>query len=287
MPFSDRDREPAHRSVEDVDLDSLLALVSESLGYTCAFAADGASLTMRGPREIRVRLAGLRREAGRRAREDWPTLVSEHLAHAVAGGPLDYCDLEQVRPLLATRVEAADEVADPTRMVGRHLNGDLLELLTVGDRPVRPEESGCWPVPAARALELAVSNVRRGQRLTVESIELSGTRVTRLTAGAPAAATHLRWLEDYLPVPADGVLVVLPDPYTMLVHPVDGIGVVRAIERLRVHAARTGGLSSQVYWWHEGRLALIKADIELRQGQTRLVVAPPPEFAKVLARLAV
>ncbi|MGI5272131.1 hypothetical protein ACQEUU_23445 [Nonomuraea sp. CA-218870] len=287
MPFSDRDREPARRSVEDVDLDSLLSLVSESLGYTCAFSADGASLTMRGPREIRVRLTGLRREAGRRAREDWPTLVSEHLAHAVAGGPLDYCDLEQVRPLLATRVEAADEVADPTRVVGRHLNGELLELLTVGDRPVRPEEAGCWPVPAARALELAVSNVRLGQRLTVESIELSGTRVTRLTAGAPAAATHLRWLEDYLPVPADGVLVVLPDPYTMLVHPVDGIGVVRAIERLRVHAARTGGLSSQVYWWHEGRLALIKADIELRQGQTRLVVAPPPEFAKVLARLAV
>ena len=287
MPFSERDREPSRRSVEDVDLDSLLALVTESLGYTCAFAADGASLTMHGPREIRVRLAGLRREAGRRAREDWPTLVSEHLAHAVAGGPLDYGDLEQVRPLLTTRVEPADEVADPTRIVGRHLNGDLLEVLTVGDRPVRPEEAGCWPVPPARALVLAGSNVRLGARLTVEAIELSGTPVTRLTAATPAAATHLRWLREYLPVPADGVLVVLPDPYTLLVHPVDGIGVVRAIERLRVHAARTGGLSSQVYWWHDDRLALIRADIELRRGQTRLVVAPPPEFAEVLARLAV
>ncbi|MFI6711735.1 hypothetical protein ACIBF7_35230 [Nonomuraea sp. NPDC050478] len=280
-------QEPSRRSVEDVDLDSLLALVTESLGYTCVFAADGASLTMRGPREIRVRLTGLRREAVRRAREDWPTLVSEHLAHAVAGGPLDYCDLEQVRPLLTTRVEPAGEVADPARVVGRHLNGDLVELLAVGDRPVRPEEAGCWPVPAARALELAVSNVRLGVRLTTESVELSGTPVTRLTAATPAAATHLRWLEEYLPVPADGALVVLPDPYTLLVHPVDGIGVVRAIERLRVHAARTGGLSSQVYWWHDGRLALIRADIELRQGQTRLVVAPPPEFAEVLARLAV
>src|SRR5690606_40644425 len=71
LPVS-RDREPSRRSAEDVDLDSLLALVTESLGYTCVFAPDGASLTMRGPREIRVRLAGLRREAGRRAREDWP-----------------------------------------------------------------------------------------------------------------------------------------------------------------------------------------------------------------------
>ncbi|MFD2351653.1 hypothetical protein ACFSTC_23720 [Nonomuraea ferruginea] len=150
--------------------------------------------------------------------------------------------------------------------------------------PRRPAAGRCR---AARALELAVSNVRLGVRLTTESVELSGTPVTRLTAATPAAATHLRWLEEYLPVPADGALVVLPDPYTLLVHPVDGIGVVRAIERLRVHAARTGGLSSQVYWWHGGRLALIRADIELRQGQTRLVVAPPPEFAEVLARLAV
>ena len=88
-------------------------------------------------------------------------------------------------------------------------------------------------------------------------------------------------------VPADGVLVVLPDPYTLLVHPVDGIGVVRAIERLRVHAARTDGLSSQVYWWHAERLTHIRADIIAQRGQTRLVVAPPPEFARVLARLAV
>lgn len=279
--------EPSRRPADDVDLNSLLALVTESLGYTCAFAADGTSLTMsRGAREIRVRLTGLRREAGRRAKEDWPVLVSEHLARAVAGGPLDYCDLDQVRSLLATRVVAADEVADPARVVGRHLNADLLELLTVGDRPVRPEEAGCWPVTGARALELAVSNVRLGERLTTETLTLSGTPVIRLTAATPAAATHLRWLGDYLPLPDDGVLVALPDPYTLLVHPVDGIGVIRAIERLRVHAARTGGLSSQVHWWHHGRLSLIRADIELRQGQTRLVVAPPPEFAEVLARLA-
>src|SRR5690606_11131992 len=127
-PSFPRDREPSRRSAEDVDLDSLLALVTESLGYTCVFAPDGASLTMRGPREIRVRLAGLRREAGRRAREDWQTLVSEHLAHAVSGDPLDYCVLDQVRSLLTTRVESADDVTDPARVVGRHRNGDLLEI---------------------------------------------------------------------------------------------------------------------------------------------------------------
>ncbi|MFI6993120.1 hypothetical protein [Nonomuraea wenchangensis] len=289
MSFFKQEREPARRPDADADLDSLLALVAESRGFACEFAADGGSLTLRGEPTLTVRLTGLRREAGRRAREDWPVLVSEHLAHAVAtaGEPADLCDLEQAGPLLRTRVESVDELADPARIVGRHLNADLVELLTAAGRPVRPEEAGCWPVPTAQALDLAVANVRREERLPVEPIELSGTPVLRLTGTAPSAATHLRWLDDYLTVPPDGVLVVLPDPYTLLVHPVDGIGVVRAIERLRVHAARTGGLSPQVHWWHGGRLTLIKADIVMRGGQTRLVVAPPPEFARVLARLAV
>ncbi|MBB6348406.1 hypothetical protein ACWGH8_20795 [Nonomuraea muscovyensis] len=317
MAWLRRDRKPSHRAAEDIDLDSLLALVAESRGYNCAFAVDGHSLTLApapdpgpdvpdpdglgpGPgaldavrrdgergREIVVRLTGLRRVAGRRTREDWPMLVSEHLTHAVAvaGDPLDVCDLAQAGPSLRTRVEAVDEVPDLTRVVGRHLNADLVELLTVGSRLVRPEEAGCWPVAPGRALEMAASNVRR-ERLSVEDIHLSGTPVSRLTGEGPSTATHLRWLADYLPVPADGVLAVLPDPYTLLVYPVTGIGAVRAIERLRVHAARTGGLSAQVYWWHEGRLRLIKADIVLHGGQTRLVVAPPPEFARVLARLA-
>ncbi|MFI7133078.1 hypothetical protein ACIBQ1_45905 [Nonomuraea sp. NPDC050153] len=289
MSLFKRDRRPPRRPVEDVDLDSLLSLVAESLGYSFEFARDGGSVTLRGDMELVVRLTGLRREAGRRAREDWPMLVSEHLAHAVAtaGERLDVCDLEQARPLLRTRVDAVDAVHDLTRVVGRHLNADLVELLFAGSRPVRPEQAGCWPVATAKALDLAVANVRREGRLEVESILLSGTPVTRLTAMTPAAATHLRWLGEYLPVPSDGVLVVLPDPYTLIVHPVDGIGVVRAIERLRVHAARTDGLSSQVYWWNEGRLTHIRADIVTQQGQTRLVVAPPPEFARVLARLAV
>lgn len=282
-------REPSRRPIEDVDLDSLLSLVADSLGYTCAFAPDGGSLTLGGSRDILVRLAGLRREAGRRAREDWPMLVSEHLSHAVAAADdlLDVCDLGQVRALLRTRVEAVDDVADLTRVVGRHLNGDLVELLTVGSRPVRPEEAGCWPIPSGQALELAVANVRQDEKLTVEAADLAGTPAWRLSGLSASAATHLRWLEAYLPVPSDGVLVALPDPQTLVVHPVDGIGVVRAIERMRIYAVKTEGLSSQVYWWHEGRLTLIKADLVLQDGQTRLVVAPPPEFAQVLARLAV
>ncbi|GAA3447383.1 hypothetical protein [Planomonospora venezuelensis] len=289
------------RPIEDVDLDSLLGLVADSLGYTCSFASDGGTLVLSGPREVTVRLAGLRAEAARRSREDWPMLVSEHLSHTLAtvDEPLDACDLAQVRPLLRTRIQRDDDLVSggaPGRVVGRHLTADLVEVLTVGygpaGRPVRPEEAGCWPVTAAQALDLALDNAWQDELLSVTAGDLDGVAVLRLTGPTSCAAAHLRRLGDYLPVPADGVLVVLPDPATLVVHPVEGIDVVRAIERMRLLAQRefergADPLSPQVYWWHRGRLALIRADLVSQEGQTRLVVAPPPEFARVLAALAV
>ncbi|WP_433238487.1 hypothetical protein ACQPYK_30875 [Streptosporangium sp. CA-135522] len=293
----DRQADRPPRPVEEVDLDSLLALVADTLGYACSFAPDGGTLTLSGPRRIMVRLSGLRAEARRRSREDWPMLVSEHLSHvlATADEPFDACDLTRVGVLLRTRARPADELG-ADRVVGRHLSTDLVEILTVGygaaARPVRPEEAGCWPITAARALELAADNIGDDEPLSVTEADLGGVAIRRLNGAAPNAAAHLRRLGDYLPVPADGVLVALPDPATMVVHPVEGIGVVRAIERMRLFAQREfdrgdGALSPQVYWWHGDRLVLIRADLVSQEGQTRLVVAPPPEFARVLAALAV
>lgn len=293
----DRQTERPARPVEEVDLDSLLALVADSLGYACAFAPDGGTLTLSGPRRgVVVRLAGLRAEARRRSREDWPTLVSEHLSHtlATADESFDACDLAQVRPLLRTRVRRGDDLG-PAPVVGRHLTPDLVEVLTVGHgtarRPVRPEEAGCWPITPAQALDEALANAHREERLTVTESDLGGVAAWWLSGVTVSAAAHLRRLEHYLPLPADGALVALPAPATMVVHPVETIGVVRAIERLRLFAQREcdrGGdtLSPQVYWWRDGRLTLIRADLVSQDGQTRLVVAPPKDFAKVLATLA-
>ncbi|GAA4573070.1 hypothetical protein [Planotetraspora kaengkrachanensis] len=287
---------PASRSPEDADLDSLLALVAETMGFTCVFADDGTSLTLGATDETPesgrvVNLVGLRREAARRAREDWPMLVSEHLAHAVSGEPFDACNLAPIRPLLRTRVHAADDPAipDPSRIIGRHLSADLIEVLTIGARPVRPEEAFCWPIPPGEALDLALDNALADERPTTEWLDLGGTRVSLLTA--PSAAAHLRRLADHVLVPSDGALAVLPHRGAVAVHPVAGIGVVRAIERLRLFAqrefeTRDDGISPHVYWWHRSRLTRIQADLITHDGQTRLVVAPPPEFARLLARIA-
>ncbi|SDH88087.1 hypothetical protein SAMN05421505_12538 [Sinosporangium album] len=294
-----RERQAPRRAAEDVDLDSLLALVAETLGYTCAFAADGSSLALSAEDGTRhaVRLTGLRREAAKRAREDWPTLVSAHLAHVVAtaGEPLDAAELEQIRPLLRTRVQLADDIPDLGRVVGRHLSSDLVELLTVGYggavRAVRPEEAGCWPLPSGEVLDLALTNARHDERLTAEEADLSGVPVWRLSGSTAGAAAHLRWLEEYLPVPDDGALVAFPSSATMIVHLVRGIGVVRAIERLRLYAQKEydgegDAVSPQIYWWCDGRLTLIKADLVGGDGRIRLVVAPSREFARVLADIA-
>ncbi|SDR25639.1 hypothetical protein [Thermostaphylospora chromogena] len=292
----DRQTGTARRSARDADLDSLLALVSDSLGYRSAFAPDGATLTLTGPRTLTVRLTGLRREAGRSAREDWPMLVSEHLAHAlaVADEPLDAGDLNQVRPLLRPRICLADEL-DGARVVGRHLSTDLVEILTLGYgeavRPVRPEEAACWPIPASRALDLALANAQHDERLRASQRDLGGVPVWRLDGNTVGASAHLRCLERYLPVPESGALVALPAPDTLMVHPVEGIGAVRAIERLRISAQREveergDGLSPQVYWWRDGRLSLIRADLVARDGRVHLVVTPPPDFARLLAAMA-
>ncbi|GAB2475972.1 hypothetical protein [Streptosporangium sandarakinum] len=282
------------RPVEEVDLDSLLALVADTLGYDCSFEPGGATLTLSGPRTIEVRLTGLRAEARRRSREDWPVLVSGHLSHALATAdePFDTCDLAQAGPLLGTRVRF-DDGLDDGLVVGRHLAADLVEVLTVGhgaaERPVRPEEAGCWPVTAAQALELAAGNAGDG-RSSVTEADLGG--VTVLSLDGAGAAACLRRLDEHLPLPADGALVALTGPATVVVHPVEGIGVVRAIERLRLFAQREferrdDALSPHVYWWHDGGLALVRADLIAQDGQVRLVVAPPPEFARVIAALAV
>lgn len=295
-------RHDDRRPVEDVDLDSLLALVADNLGYRCDFAADGSALELSGPRRITVRLTGLRREAGRRSREDWPKLAAAHLRHAVedAGRGLDVCDLAQARPLLRTRVYLEDDlpaagITDPTRVIGRHLTADLVELLTVGYggsvRPVRPEEAFCWPIPPGQALDVAAANVLADERLRLERADLGGVAVSLLTGSTASAVAHLRYLETYLPVPRGGVLVALLHPGGIAVHPVEGLGVVRALERLRLHAQRyydthADGVSPYVYWWCGDRLAHIKADLVAQDGQLRLVVSPPPEFARLIARFA-
>lgn len=297
------ERRRARRRAEDADLDALLALVAESLGYAPVFSRDGSAMLLTGPRTVTVRLAGLRREAARRPREDWPALASEHLSRTLTGvaEALDVCDFAQARPLLRTRVLLAADLAaagitDPSRVVGRYLNDELVELLTVGYgarvRPVRPEEVFCWPVTPGEALDIAVGNALADERLTPAPLDLGGVTVTKLTGYTASAAAHLRGLDSYLAVPRDGVLVALPYPGQLVVYPVEGLNVVRAIERMRLYAHRVytdhpEGLSPQVYWWRSGRLVRIPAEFA-RTGERRvkLVVSPPPEFARLLSAMA-
>ncbi|WP_239137614.1 hypothetical protein [Sphaerisporangium rufum] len=274
-----------------MDLDSLLALVADGLGYACAFEPGGEVLLLTGPRRVRVRLTGLRREAGRRPREDWPMLAAEHLARAVARDEHlpDACEYAEVRPLLRTAVLGADALGEE-RVVGRHIGADLVEILTVSGRPVRPEEAFCWPVPPAEALDAAAENVLADERLSTERVDLDGTPAFVMT-GSASAAVHLRRIDHYLVVSPDGVMVALPRPGEMVVHPIGGLSVMHAIERLWLLArhqyrTRDDGLSPHVYWWRAGRLTRIQADLVVQDGRRRLVVAPPPEFARLLAGYA-
>ncbi|RJL36069.1 hypothetical protein [Bailinhaonella thermotolerans] len=281
---------------EDVDLDSLIALVAESRGY--AYAFDGAHVRLVGPREVTVALPPLRAQARRTDRGRWPALVSEHLAAALdRHDPVDASDLSAVRHLLRVRVYADDDLGAtglaPDRVVGRHLTPELVEVLVVQEsgfvRAVRPEEARAWPLPAGHVLELARANAREQESLSAVPVDLGGGAKAQLLTGLTwSAAVHLHWLERYLDLPRHGALVAIPNSETLAVHPVEGVGCVRALERLRrlaqaLYDEGPASLTPHVYWWRsDAPLARVGAEFD----GDRLVVSPPPEFSRLLLALS-
>ena len=143
-------------------------------------------------------------------------LVSEHLSQRWTRRTNRSTYATWTRSATAADPDPARRGPGPSHVVGRHLTADLVEVLTIKygatARPVRPEEVGCWPITAAQALDLALENVRQDERLR-------SPRPRPRRRGDPAAErpppsaprpTCAGWR---LPaVPADGVLVALPDP---------------------------------------------------------------------------
>src|SRR5690606_5143633 len=95
-----------------------------------------------------------------------------------------------------------------SRIIGRHLSADLIEVLTIGARPVRPEEAFCWPISPAEALDVAVGNALADELPMVSRLDLGGIEASLLSA--PSAAAQLYRLTDHVLVPPNGMLVALP-----------------------------------------------------------------------------
>ncbi|GLW65010.1 hypothetical protein Arub01_32540 [Actinomadura rubrobrunea] len=278
-------------------LDSLLVLVAESLGYTCR-PVPGDVMLLEGPNRLHVSMRNLRQLARLVPRDDWPALVSDHVTTIVTAveEPLDLSDFDLAQHLLRTRIYPAE--ADNGVLAARPFAPGLIEVVVVDTpttvRTVTTEEMHGWPVSGDALFMLGRSNVRGDGPLQVDEDELGGVRVVVLHGWTFYAATHLAWLEEYLPIGPYGALVVAPNRSQIVAHPLLPSGscpraryraAVTAARELQAHARRAyeegpGSLSPHLYWWRMGELTLL--DVRY-QGDA---VVLPDEFTSVLTKLA-
>lgn len=272
------------------DLDSLVVLVSESLGYRCRrvpgdvmlleeTGRPGSGVRGRRPIALHVAMRNLRQLARMVPRGDWPALVSDHLTTIVTAveEPLDLGDFELAQHLLRTRIYP--EEADNGALAARPFAPGLIEAVVVDTpttvRTVTIDEMESWPVSGDALFMLGRANVRADGRLQLEEQDLGGVRVAVLQGWTFYAATHLAWLEEYLEVGMHGALVVAPSRSLIIAHPISPtthVGLqatVTAAEELRAQAHRAyedgpGSLSPHLFWWRGGELALLETRYEGR-----------------------
>ena len=281
----------------DGTLDSLVVLVAESLGYACR-RMPGDIMLLEGASRLHVSMRNLRQLARQVPRDDWPALVSDHISTIVTAieEPLDLSNFELAQHLLRTRIYPAE--ADNGMLASRPFAPGLIEAVVVDTpttvRTVTVDEMNGWPVSGDALFMLGRSNVRGDGPLQVDEDELGGVRVVVLHGWTFYAATHLAWLEEYLPIGPYGALVVAPNRSQIVAHPLLPSGscpraryraAVTAARELQAHARRAyeegpGSLSPHLYWWRMGELTLL--DVRY-QGDA---VVLPDEFTSVLTKLA-
>jgi hypothetical protein len=255
-------------------------------------------MLLEGANRLHVSMRNLRQLARLVPRDDWPALVSDHVTTIVTAveEPLDLSDFDLAQHLLRTRIYPAE--ADNGVLAARPFAPGLIEVVVVDTpttvRTVTTEEMHGWPVSGDALFMLGRANVRADGQLQIDDDEIGDVRVAVLHGWTFYAATHLAWLEEYLPIGPYGALVVAPNRSQIIAHPLRPAGsnprsryraAVNAARELQVHAHRAyedgpGSLSPHLYWWRAGELTLL--EISYQNG----AVVLPEDFVSVLTRLA-
>lgn len=256
------------------------------------------------PRQLA--LTDLRRRMAHAAKAQWPDIVEDHVTDLLdPSGVTAGVDWASARQMLrALLLPGADIDPDylsvplgPSEYESRPLAHGLAEALTlaVPGRPAADPLSSTlvtrrdlehWGVPAPSAYRVARANVRAEGPLDCRIARVEGGRITVITGGSAYAASHVWWLPEYLDVGPSGALVALPHRHMVCAHPIDDAGVLGTVGALlrfvrREFETSPGGLTDQLYWWHQGSMTLQPVE----HGRDRIRLRPTPELAAVLDEL--
>jgi len=234
-------------------------------------------------------------------RGEWPEVIERHLdaALSVFTGGMDFVDrlgtdFGRAKSLLKLRLYADDYLESGIPMVYRPVAEGLVAVL-VYDLPqsiatVPSDHLRAWRRTEDELFELALQNVRAAGKLEHSTVPLPQGGALELLTGVDNyfAATHLLCLEEHVALPpAAGLLVGAPNRHGLVVHRIQGLEVMGALQALLgaipgMYAEGPGSISPNLYWWREGALILLPSLIE--DGQINFT--PPAEFMGMLNGLS-
>jgi hypothetical protein len=276
-------------------------LAARSLAHEVDAGAGSVRITPPGNEPQTFGLLNLAQVCHQTPRGEWPDVIERHLdvALSVFAGGMDFVDrlgsdFSRARPLLKLRLYAEDYLESGIPMVYRPVAEGLVAVL-VYDLPqsiasVPADHLRSWRRTEDELFALGLQNVKAAGTLQHSTVPLPQGGALELLTGTDNyfAASHLLCLGDYLAeTPAAGALVGAPNRHGLVLHRIEGIEIMGALQALLsavpgMYAEGPGSISPNLYWWRDGTLTLLPSLIE--EGQINF--SPPAEFMEMLNGLS-
>lgn len=218
-------------------------------------------------------------------RDAWPRVIADHLRRATAKAvPLDWAT---ALPNLRVRIVPDRLVESGGRYVTRPF-ADQLQLAIAIDKPehvvyATPDDTERWALPLSDVFDAAIERTRAEPDLARDEIE----GLTVLHGDSYFVASHVLFLERYVPPPAHGALVGLPDRHSLIVLPIHDGGFLGALGPLLAvthgrFSEQPGAITDQLYWRRGESYVRIPGGI----GKDGPWIAPPDEFNEMVTGLS-
>jgi hypothetical protein len=224
----------------------------------------------------------------------WADMIRQHFDNVIrstAATDLERLgnDFSSVESLIKVRLYPREAVVDSSgsgpihRRVGEQLVAALVYDLPEAVATVPAEAPSSWPIDIDAAFDLGLANVLEQDEVECERVRLDhGGEFWAMVGDSFFVTSRLLVLEQYLePRTAFGALVSVPNRHTLLFTPIVDMSVLPSLNALLVVSERRfmegpGSLSPLLYWWRDGHLLALPADID--DGQVRFY--PPEDFVK-------
>ena len=189
-------------------------------------------------------------------------------------------------------VPHSDVEASPVPLVTREalpgLDGVLVYELEDRLVPVSPDQLATFADEPDEVWQAAYDRVADEHVPDIDVEELAeGIPVMVLQSQSMFCATNACWPERFLEVPPDGLLVGVPNRHLVWIHAIRDEGVVHALSQLvivakeRFNEVEEGGVSADLFWWHDGTFIRIESNMAEVDGETQLAIGLPDELVDI------